>query len=263
MQGQDPSRTAQGAAAIRLGLERVPAPYGRAADDVALLRDLAGLDGGETGSSMVRYLQLRTTYFDQAVVQALAEGIDQVVALGAGYDGRNLRYDDGATRWFEVDQDATQLDKVARIDRLGLDRVRTAYVPADLITDDLDRALDLAGHDAGRPTLFTCEGVAGYLPVDALVSLLRTTRSRAAVGSRLAIEIPVAADTEAEVARQGEIRRTVEALGEPMPAAIARNDLADTVLAAGWEIESANDPLGTDIRASRKIPAFVSAVRAT
>ena len=51
------------------------------------------------------------------VARALGRGIEQIVLLGAGYDGRALRFGGGAVRWFEVDLPAPQADKRRRLRR--------------------------------------------------------------------------------------------------------------------------------------------------
>jgi hypothetical protein len=53
-------------------------------------------------------------------VSALEAGIDQVVVVGAGYDGRALRYSRPGVRWFEVDHPDTQADKRERRLLVGL-----------------------------------------------------------------------------------------------------------------------------------------------
>ena len=40
--------------------------------------------------------------------------------VGAGYDGRALRYGGPGIRWWEVDRAGTQTDKRARLARLGI-----------------------------------------------------------------------------------------------------------------------------------------------
>ena len=62
----------------------------------------------------------RTRVVDAEVARAIGRGTAQVVLLGAGYDGRALRFGGGAVRWFEVDLAATLADKRRRLDALGI-----------------------------------------------------------------------------------------------------------------------------------------------
>ena len=57
----------------------------------------------------------RTRFFDEQTQAAIHADVSQVVILGAGYDGRAMRFADPGTRFFEVDQTATQADKRRRL----------------------------------------------------------------------------------------------------------------------------------------------------
>ena len=61
---------------------------------------------------------------DAEVARASGTGHDQVVLVGAGYDGRALRFGGGAVRWFEVDLPAVQADKRQRLRALGIEPAR-------------------------------------------------------------------------------------------------------------------------------------------
>lgn len=234
-------------AAQRLTFARAPGP-GRAADDEALHRDVADGVAWEP-TPMTRYLAARTAFFDREVVNG---GGPQVVALGAGYDGRSLRYD--GPRWWELDHPATSADKLARLDRLGI-RPAAVHVAADFLTD----ALVLPGHDPASPTLFLCEGVLAYLPAAAVDRLLTWAASVAAPGSRLAVEVPVEPATSS-VTRES-VRQTVAGVGEPMTAPWPRNELRPRLTAYGWVVESAVDARGVPVEESALTGALVLASR--
>src|ERR1700749_125673 len=124
------SHTARSVAARRLQYARPAAPYGDPAADDALTRDVAAGLAPRPGR-MHEYLRARTAFFDQVTLDALADGITQVVTGGAGYDGRALRYARPGVRWFEVDHPATQADKLERLARLGLATPQVRFIPAD------------------------------------------------------------------------------------------------------------------------------------
>ncbi len=112
---------------------------------------------------MAAYFQARTTWFDQVVVSALDGGTTQVVAVGAGYDGRSLRYAKPGVRWFELDHPATQLDKRARLAGLDLAELEPivddiGFAAADFAVDDVGAALAGVGHDGHRATLLPVRG---------------------------------------------------------------------------------------------------------
>jgi methyltransferase (TIGR00027 family) len=110
---------------------------------------------------------------------ALARGVDQIVIVGIGYDGRPLRFRTPGVCWIEVDHPATQPDKCRRLASLGVPLDHLAFVAVDLIEDDLATALAAAGHRGDRASLFICEGLFSYLPLSVSVAVCQALRIRA------------------------------------------------------------------------------------
>jgi len=133
------------------------------------------------------------------------------------------------------------------------------FAPADFTTDDVESCLAATGHDPEQPTLFTSEGVSGYVPLDALRELLAALHRTAAPGSSFAIEVPLEPEGEAELERRARIEGQVAAIGEPLVSAVARAELRPFLASAGWAVRSAVDPLGVDIDESPRSTAFVIA----
>jgi methyltransferase (TIGR00027 family) len=185
-----PLVTARRVAAHRLAFERPSVPFGDPAADEALARDVAGGETGATGA-MVTYLRGRTAFFDRVVVHAIERGVPQMVILGAGYDGRALRFGAPEVRWWEVDHPDTQRDKRSRLERLGVAADQVAFVPLDLRLGGLPDVLRRAGFDPDAPAQVLCEGVAVYLSPDVLERTLHGLRSLVTVGTRLAISLGV------------------------------------------------------------------------
>ncbi|MCU1600044.1 MAG: hypothetical protein JWO22_753, partial [Frankiales bacterium] len=234
------SETARRVAAQRLTFDRLPGS-GDAAADEALHRDVA--DGlGWVPTPMTRYLAARTRFVDAAVTGWSGP---QVVALGAGYDGRSLRY--SGARWWELDHPATQADKLARLSRLGI-RTDAVFVAADFLVDDLA----LPGHDAALPTLFVCEGVLAYLPDPA--RLLTWAASVASPGSVLVTEVPVSG---AASATASSLRSSVADVGEAMAEPWARPSLRARFSSYGWSLDRAVDARGVPIEESDLTAALV------
>ena len=258
MQDGEASVTARGVAAYRLTFDRVPADYGEPENDQRLQVDVAaGLD--PPPSSLTKYLQARTFFIDQAVVGAIRDGFRQVVAVGAGYDGRSLRYAAPGVRWFELDHPATQRDKRARLHRLDISAAAIGFAPADFTTDDVADALASAGHTPDVPTLFTCEGVIAYLEVPTVTSLLRSLQAVAAPGSRFALEIPLVTDQPEDDERRSSLRSTVGDLGEPLLSSVARHELESFLAATGWVIDRAADPRGVTLGDGARNTMFIHA----
>ena len=231
MDENGPSWTARRVAAHRLDFTRVPAPYGDAAADEALAKDVAG-ELRVTEGRMHEYLAVRTAFFDRIVVGALDGGVRQVVIGGAGYDGRALRYAKPGVRWFEVDHPATQADKRERLDRLGLAAAHVRFVAADFAADPVADLLLAAGLDANAPGLFLLEGVAVYLEQAVVDAVLDQFRQVAGAGSRLAISVSLSGELD-RGGRAG-FRASVAARGEPARSAFAADEAEGILARAGW-----------------------------
>src|SRR5688500_2164649 len=100
------SRTARMVAAFRA--------WGSARANAIVRDPYAAALGGDEGEADAQvylrahphvevYMAVRTAFLDDAVRVAIADGIDQAVILGAGYDTRAARLANGRTRFFEVD----------------------------------------------------------------------------------------------------------------------------------------------------------------
>jgi methyltransferase (TIGR00027 family) len=233
-----PSVTAQKVALQRLSFDRLAAPYGNPEGDLALARDVSSNATVDGESPLSEYLAARTAFFDRVVVTALDRGMTQAAIVGAGYDGRALRYAKPGVRWFELDHPATQQDKRERLDRLGVDTEAITYVAADFATADVEVALAAAGFDRGRATVFICEGVAVYLERPVLESLLRSIRAIAAERSRLAISLSMTPDSDEAAARQEWFRARVAAVGEPERDRLTPAERSRVLADTGWKDET-------------------------
>lgn len=154
---------------------------------------LAGPDGEALAAKVDGFLNerelwiaLRTAYLDEHVVHwtqpepgADAESKRQVVLLGAGFDARAARFAQPGVRFFEVDQPASQAEKLARIRALqGYPHDAATYVSCDFEKDDFLERLVGAGFDVSSPALIVWEGVTYYLQEPAI----RATLGRVAKG---------------------------------------------------------------------------------
>lgn len=209
-------------------------------------------------------LALRTQVVDAEVARAIGRGSTQIVLVGAGYDGRPLRFAGGATRWFEVDRAATLADKQRRLRALEVEPVGVTPVPFDLLDQRADApterggaelaaaldagrgaaldaalaaALDAAGHDAGAPSLFVCDGLFAALTLEATASLAGALRGRAPAGSVLVAEFAVAPEGGAPVralrAAAGLARRATD---EPRRSEFRPGDPQKLLVVTGWHV---------------------------
>lgn len=172
-------------------------PEGERLCDDPYARRFAGPEGMEFAEKMVSALPMavmvqavRTRYIDDYLKQRMAEGIEQLVIFGAGYDSRALRMEElkrGEVRVFEIDEPATgQAKQEAVRTVLGSLPPWVAYISVDFMKEtleDLKRKLLGEGYSPRRKSLFIVEGVVGYLDAEAVDNLLFFISSFAGPGS--------------------------------------------------------------------------------
>ena len=130
----------------------------------------------------------RTLHIDALLERAAAQGVTQVVVLGAGFDSRAYRFHDGhpKLRFFEVDLPATiNLKKKRVIRMLGALPRHVRYAPIDFNTQSLDQVLRRAGYDPAKKTFFILEGVTMYVNEAGNRATLRFIRKHSPSGSML------------------------------------------------------------------------------
>ena len=183
-----PSLTARNVAIVRRRFGRPCIPTGDPAAEDRLVGTLP-LTIPLQLPGMTRCLRERTKFFDCALLDAYARGTPQVVIVGAGYDGRSLRYRHPGVTFFEVDHPATQADKRDRLSSVGADAKDVRFVSVDFGQDSVTEQLAIAGHDAETATHFMCEGVTSYVPRRELATLVDGVAGRAGTGRSPVAEV--------------------------------------------------------------------------
>lgn len=237
MQKGRASWTARWVASQRVVLHDKRPSRGDAATELRLYRDLAipllsHRLAGPTG------MAARTRFIDEDLLEAVEGGVTQVVLLGAGYDGRALRFSDLALSWIEIDHPATQADKRQRLGRLGANTSHISFVSLDLISGNLDAELAKAGHDSSQPSLWICEGLFPYLPRPAISELCRTLRARSSPNSALLCNV-LATDTPKPLTRT--LRKAADgllaAVGERRLSEFTAIDTDSLLIDTGWDVK--------------------------
>ena len=230
-----PSRTAQHNALFRALERRLPQPL---FDDPWAARFLRGryrLAAALPARAVARLIDrrwpgpraavcVRTRYFDDAIRQQCADGLDQLVILGAGFDSRADRLPIlRRVRVFEVDHPATQAMK--REAMRGAEG-RVVYVPVDFLRDSLETALGAAGLAPGLRTLFLWEGVTNYLDEPSVDATLRAV---ARLGGALLFTYVDRALLDGSVEFEGGARSLahVRGLGEPFTFGLRPSEMAE------------------------------------
>jgi methyltransferase (TIGR00027 family) len=116
------------------------------------------------------FISIRTRFAEDSLAAAYAQGVRQLVVLGAGLDTYAYRKSlpDGL-RIFEVDHPATQAFKRERLAAAHIETPNAlSYVPVDFERDACGERLSAAGFDPHVRTFVTWLGVVPYLTEPAI-----------------------------------------------------------------------------------------------
>lgn len=180
MQLGKPSLTAWGAAAHRAAHQVLE--EGHIFSDPLALRILGqdaeavARDAAEHPSrlGMRLFIAARTRFAEDSLTAAVANGVRQLVILGAGLDTYAYRGPcAGRLHIFEVDHPATQAWKRERLAEATIAIPSSlTFAPVDFERQTLHEGLAAAGFDPAQQTFFTWLGVVPYLTEDAIWSTL-------------------------------------------------------------------------------------------
>ena len=107
----------------------------------------------------------RTKHVDSVLIEALKNGLKQVVLIGAGLDVRAFRYGLDALRatYFELDLPEMLEERKRVLSRIGGAALKRKMIPMNFETQRLDEVLLASGgFDATLPTAFVYEGCSMY-----------------------------------------------------------------------------------------------------
>jgi methyltransferase (TIGR00027 family) len=182
----------------------------------------------------------RTRLIDDRLREALGAGIRQVVILGAGFDCRSLRLPElNPAVVFEVDHRDTFRAKRDCLDRIAQSaRSSVRYVGIDFNRESLSNALNNAGFDRLRPTVFLWEGVTNYLTDEAVDSVLQVVAT-CEMGSQLIFTFVHAGVLDGSVKFHGAERliQDVSKVGEPWTFGIDPQNLSAFLNRRGFQLD--------------------------
>jgi methyltransferase (TIGR00027 family) len=224
-------------------------------------------DLGAHARVMVDFMAVRTKWFDELFLDAVASGIRQVVILASGLDSRSWRlpWPDGTTV-YELDQAKVLEFKSSTLANQGAQPAANLVSVAVDLRQDWPAALRQAGFDASAPTMWSAEGLLRYLPAAAQDLLFERIDSLSAPGSRLATNGPSKnAVNPGLLASQHEQSKRLrvaaaQVLGTEIPNVEElwypeeRTDIVDWLSAHGWEA-SAIGMADLLARHGREVPA--------
>jgi len=201
------SDTAYSIAALRAMEGELPAAERLFEDPYAAIFSAAGAHAAEGTKRFLDLpffrdgIRLRTRGIDDVVRAALADGLDQVVVLGAGFDARGLRMPEIAARKarvYEVDFGELLEMKRALLAAAGVTFPESmAHVACDFQAPDFEATLlaglEQRGFRTGAGAIFVWEGVLAYIDRAAIDRSLRFMVRAGGKGSRAVFELGPAA----------------------------------------------------------------------
>jgi len=120
------------------------------------------------------HLISRTRFIDDLIKKSAANGSEQYVILGAGYDMRAHRLElPSSLKIFEVDQPEVQARKRSKLPKELSNSENVTYVSVDFNHQSLTEQLLAAGFDQSKSTVFTLEGVSQYITKEAITSTIK------------------------------------------------------------------------------------------
>jgi methyltransferase (TIGR00027 family) len=155
---------------------------------------------------MIDFMAVRTAFFDEYFLNAVASGVRQVVILAAGLDTRawRLPWPDGTTV-YELDQAKVLEFKSTTLRHRGAHPTSNLVSVAIDLRQDWPTALREAGFDASSPNVWSAEGLLRYLPARAQDLLFERIQALSPSGSWLAANAPTKSALDPDrLARQRE-----------------------------------------------------------
>lgn len=188
----------------------------------------------------------RKAFCQRQVTEGIADGVTQVLVLGAGYDtlGWRLAPEFPGVNFFEIDHPATMKSKARGVEAMG-ERDNLILIPADLgkrtLADTLTES-KLWNHAA--QAVIIAEGLVMYLPGGAVRDMFRQCAAVTGAGSRIAFSyIPSGADGRPDVGRSTGLMLWLQrVVGEPWIWSIRPEELRPFLAASGWT--NAPEPAG-------------------
>jgi methyltransferase (TIGR00027 family) len=183
----------------------------------------------------------RARYAEDCLEEAVGEGIEQYVIVGAGLDSFALRRPDLASRLtvFELDHPDTQNAKRERLAALGHELPDALeFVPINFEIETVDGALAKSSFSDDKRAFFSWLGTVPYLSEEAIFSALAAVSSVASAGSQLVFDYVVPDDLLDDVDRRtaARLRRFTARRGEPIVSFFQPAALCERVSKLGYRV---------------------------
>jgi methyltransferase (TIGR00027 family) len=226
---------------IAVGLYASAAAHGgeqlETASDPAAYR-AAVLAGALPGPGHIARFAARKRWMADAAMVAIADGIRQIVFLGAGFDtlGLTLLHADATLLVVELDQPAMVEAKELALAAAKIARPWPRFAAIDLTdTRALTGALVAVGWRTLEPALFVAELALEYLEPEAAFAVLN------AVGTLLGPESRIACTVRFGDVDDDRIATATAAVGEPMRFRPLSAELPELLARAGLDVLASRD----------------------
>jgi len=180
MEAGQPSRTALGTARMRAVHQLIE--NGSIFSDPMAVRILgvdaesllADAEANQAKRGLRLFMAVRARFAEDELAKSVAQGLRQMVVLGAGLDTFAYRHPYGdRLRVFEVDHPVTQAWKRECLDKVSIPLPATlSFAQVDFERETLADGLRAAGFDPSVPAFFSWLGVVPYLTEAAIFTTL-------------------------------------------------------------------------------------------
>ncbi len=191
---------------------------------------------------MFLHLALRKRFIEDAVRNAIKDGYQQVVVLGAGLDTLALRLhvEIPSACFLEVDHPASQQEKHRLLPAATRTEENLHFCPLNLLDLDLvDKLSACSGFAKDTPTMFVAEGLFMYLAEDSVRQLLKALKE---VSPRVRVvftSLEVGQDGEPRFRRSNRLmRRWLEMRKEPFKWGILPGNVPAFLSPQGFQLVS-------------------------
>ncbi|GGE07339.1 hypothetical protein GCM10011571_05750 [Marinithermofilum abyssi] len=184
----------------------------------------------------------RSRYTEDNLDQAVKQGMEQYVILGAGMDTFAFRRPDllSQVQVFEVDHPATQAFKLNRLAELGWEIPSNLhFVPVDFTQESLADALKGTSYDLQTKSFFSWLGVTMYLTRNEVFATLRSITDIAPVGSAVIFDYFV---PEEATPHMKEMQEDLRKIGEPIKTTFDPSTLAFELESLGLRLHENLSP---------------------
>jgi methyltransferase (TIGR00027 family) len=184
----------------------------------------------------------RSRYCEDCLEDAIRQGVQQVVILGAGLDTFAFRRPDLADtlQVFEMDHPVTQALKRQRVEAAGWTIPRHLhFVPIDFTQEHPDEVLGQSSYQPQLLSFFSWLGVTYYLPSSSIFTTLATIARLAPSGSQIVFDYidGDALNPEKASSPSSFMHSVVRQCGEPMKTSLDPQTLGAEMESIGFQLE--------------------------